>query len=188
MVDEWLADGLCWSLYLHGPTDVRKTTLAAATLLRLRETAASPAGVFVPAYRAVAVFRDISSEHQRERIRDYVRTPWLVLDDLGKHRDTPHVVEQMLMLIHERDDWHNPERNTRTIITANMDLDELAKRIDAATARRLAEGMVIHMTVPQRGHARPAASQSSNASIAFLASFSRSSDTPPLASGLSPLE
>ena len=38
----------------------------------------------------------------------------------------------------------------------------------------------------QRG--LPAASQSSNASIAFLASFSRSSDTPPLASGLSPFE
>ena len=151
LVEPWLEDRQSWSLYLHGPTDARKTTFAAAVLMDLRardRRSGGSQGLFLPAYKAVGVFRNIHDENQRELIRQYARTPWLVLDDLGKHRDTPHVIEQMLMLLHERYDWHDPERMTKTILTANMDLDELAKRIDGATARRLAEGLVVQMTVP----------------------------------------
>ena len=38
----------------------------------------------------------------------------------------------------------------RTIITANMDLNELAERIDPATARSIAEGLVLNLETPTK--------------------------------------
>lgn len=139
----------CWCLYIWGETGSRKTTLAAAMLMELRKIHGSPGGRFghfVTSYQAIKAMRDIDNHGAAERLKAWHESPCLVLDDLGKHRDTPHVIEQTLFLLHHRYDWAS---KAKTIITANMDLDELASRVDPATARRLAEGMVLELAMPK---------------------------------------
>ena len=135
-------EGKIWSLYLHGDTGSRKTSLAVAALVeeRRRRDSAHCYGEFVPAYEAVERLRDVKNANTLATKRRWQHSPFLVLDDLGKHRDTPHVIEQLLFLVHARYDW-----GRTTIVTANMGLDRLAKRIDDATARRLKEGRVLKM-------------------------------------------
>ncbi|HUX00785.1 MAG TPA: hypothetical protein VMY35_07375, partial [Phycisphaerae bacterium] len=101
-------------------------------------------GNFVTAYAAARTIRNVTNPGTQTVLRTWAASPLLVLDDLGKHRDKPHVIEQLLFLLHERYDWSAPGQ--KTIVTANMDLDELAERIDPGTARRLGEGMVIELT------------------------------------------
>ena len=132
------------TLYLWGETGTHKTTLALAVLRELRARHQKHGGIFLPAYTAATTLRQVSDPNFPRAIKKWREEQWLVLDDLGKHRDTPHVIEQLLFLIHYRYDWAESPR--RTIITANMDLDNLARRIDPATARRLEEGAVLHMT------------------------------------------
>ena len=141
----WLEDPDSWCLYLWGATGGRKTTLAAAVLMELRRRTPSSRrrGLFLPAYTIVRKIRNL--ETAAKVLAEWRKEPWLVIDDLGKHRDTPYVHEQLLHLLHERYDWAKP--GERTIITANMDLDTLAKRMDPATARRLEEGTVLQLQV-----------------------------------------
>ena len=151
-VVEFLGDPACWCLYLWGPTGSRKTTLAAAALIEARRRWGSPQrqGYFVPAYMAAATFRDVGSAFSAPIIASWRQTQLLLLDDLGKHRDTPHLIERLLHLLHERYDWER-----KTIITANMNLSELAARIDEATARRIREGRVIRLTAPRNAEKAP---------------------------------
>ena len=137
----------CWCVYVWGETGSRKTTFALAMLrwLRAKYKCERKTGEFVPAYQAVQVFRDF--ETSKPHIEKWQKAPWLVLDDLGKHRDTPHVIEQLLFLLHWRYDWARPKE--KTIITANMSPNELAQRIDPATARRIEEGRIMHLTTKE---------------------------------------
>lgn len=148
-VMDWIATPDVWSLYLWGGTGGRKTTLATAVLMKLREISQSPQanGKFLPTYRAVRQLRDMTKI--QTVMADWNKTRWLIIDDLGKHRDTPHIIESMLHLLHERYDCADPASGQRTIITANMSLEELATRIDPATARRLEEGTVLHLRGPK---------------------------------------
>lgn len=141
-VTRFLQDPQCWCLYIYGETDARKTSLATAILRQLRGDRPMQWGHFVPIYDAVRIIRDIESDSCKRHISDWRKSPCLALDDLGKSRDTPHLIEQMLFLLHYRSDWADGEK---TIITANMDLKELAKRIDPATARRIEDGTVMKM-------------------------------------------
>ena len=138
----------CWALYLWGDTGSRKTSLAIALLLDERERVqcSTQYGAFLPAYRAVDQLRDFDGGQPRKALHEWQGSPYLILDDLGKHRDTPHVIEQLLFLLHWRYDWQTPGQ--RTVITANMSLQDLAEFIDPATARRLEEGCVFQMKVP----------------------------------------
>lgn len=137
-----------WSLYLWGETGSHKTTLAVAVLVELRRRAgyAICRGLFVPAYSAVGTLRRPNDPNAQAVIMKWEAEQWLVLDDLGKHRDTPHVVEQLLFLLHRRYDWWTPESKQRTIITSNLPLQKIAGIIDPATSRRLQEGTVLHLT------------------------------------------
>lgn len=134
--------GDAWCLYLWGPTGGRKTSFAAAVLKAIRGDRPTAYGVFLPAYTAIDTMRNIASPVAQARLIDWRKAPVLVLDDLGKHRDTPHATEQMLFLLHYRYDWCEGHK---TIVTSNISLDELAKRIEDATARRFAEGIVLEM-------------------------------------------
>ena len=148
-VEPFLADDDCCSLYLWGETGSRKTSFATAILMEMREQAQCRVGCFVPAYLAVQAFRTFDDSGAKQRVDQWKTEPWLILDDLGKHRDTPHVIEQMLFLIHYRYDWAKPGH--KTILTANLDLNEFAKRVDPATARRLSEGLVLELKTATGG-------------------------------------
>lgn len=137
-----------WSMYLWGETGSRKTTLAVATLVDFRRQYRydGRTGFFAPAHTVARLLRNLGNPAAEQQIGFWRDTCFLILDDLGKHRDTPHVIEQVLFLLHHRYDWWEP--GDLTIVTANMDLDELGQRIDPATARRLAEGLVLHLEPP----------------------------------------
>lgn len=146
--EEFMQSDSCWSLYLWGETGSRKTTFAIALLTAIRAAVQSTGrlGHFVPAYTAVTNLRDFDNERARSAVKRWRTAHWLILDDLGKHRGTPHIIEQLLFLLHRRYDWHEP--GEKTIVTTNMSLNVLAGLIDPATARRLEEGMVIELAVP----------------------------------------
>lgn len=153
-IQSFIEDPSCWCLYLHGETGSRKTTLAAAALVKMREKAgAGPArlGMFIPGYRAATVIRNVDSPGTKDFIANLNKTPVLLFDDLGKHRDTPHLTEQILFILHYRYDWNMTDggRARKTILTSNLTLQQLAETIDPATARRIEEGMVIHLEVPK---------------------------------------
>ena len=135
-------DGEAWCLYLWGATGSRKTSLAAAVLKCMRTT--GTAGLFVPAYRVVKKLRNVGDVQAKHELERWGGVDVLVLDDLGTHRDTPHVLEQLLFLLHRRYDYAR-----QTILTANMSLDDVSARINPATARRLEEGLVLHLTAPK---------------------------------------
>ncbi len=138
----FIQDKNIWSLYLHGGTGTKKTSLATAILMYAREAKEHPheqrLGDFVPIYDAVQRLRSLDSLQQT--MRYWRRSLLLVLDDLGKSRDTPHVKEQLLFVLHARYDGMS-----KTIVTANVDLDGLAQHIDGATASRFQEGVVLDL-------------------------------------------
>jgi len=171
-VEQWLADDDSWSLYLWGDTDARKSSLAGAILMEMRRRWLSrwweslgygyqryyadhpdrvrPPGLLLPMEDAVPLMRRPGTEEYAKAMAVWRAAPWLVLDDVGTHRDTDHVVETLQQLMHHRYIWHEPQQGTRLIVTANMTLNELARRINAATARRLEEGAVWEMSPPKK--------------------------------------
>lgn len=97
-------------------------------------------GTFVTPYQSANVFRNIGDPHKAYIAEQWGTCPFLILDDCLKHRDTPHLIESLLFLIHRRYDYQR-----RTLITSNLSLDDFAKIVDDATARRIAEGQQIHL-------------------------------------------
>ena len=128
------------SLLLTGQTGSRKTTFSAAVLGAWRFTWPEQEypwmnGIFVPMHKAAEVFRDFSDT---ETLTEWRNTSMLVLDDVGAQRSTPHLMESLLLLLEYRYDWMTP-----TIVTTNLDLDELSKAIDPRAASRLQQGIVL---------------------------------------------
>ena len=148
VLERFVNDPDCWSLYLWGDTGSRKTTLGVVLMAHMRAEAKATTrlGDFVATYTAVKVINDVKNPAMRKRVDSWWKSPYLFVDDLGKHRDTPFVKEQLLHMLHYRYDRAVTEK---TIITANMDLAQLGKRIDDATARRLEEGLVVKLTCPE---------------------------------------
>ncbi|MEA3224932.1 MAG: DnaA/Hda family protein [Planctomycetota bacterium] len=156
----WLDKPLS-NLYLHGLTGGRKTSLAIATLIEYRQRWANeryqkwlqrfdnwseyedrPAGggIFLPMYDAVGIFRDFKTDAALQARARFRSIDLLIIDDIGKHRQTDHIVETLVHIFHARHD-----QNKRTIITSNMTLQECGNALGEATARRIAEGVVLKM-------------------------------------------
>lgn len=136
-------EGEADSLLLTGKAGTGKTTFAAAILLVWRwchpdKMPEWQNGIFLPMYRAAAVFRDF--DHGIEEREDWADTPILVLDDVGANRSTPHLTEQLLFLIERRYDWALP-----TIVTTNLTLAEFADAVDPRAASRFQEGFVLDL-------------------------------------------
>jgi len=131
------------TLFLTGCIGSKKTSFACAILLAWRASGMwlQPDGghlvsFFVPAYEAARTYRDVSNPHWE--IEQWERAAFLVLDDLGANRFTPHLTEQLLLLIQRRYD-----NCLKTIITSNLSLDEIKRDIDERASSRLAEGMCL---------------------------------------------
>lgn len=148
---EWQAkaieflEGDCSTLYIYGAVGTRKTSFAAAVFRtaafvcegsRWLPDTFTWSGEFVPAYEAAERIRSLESK----LIEPWKHTPFLVLDDIGANRSTPHVVEQLLFLIQYRYD-----NLMKTVITSNKDLAGLAEIIDPRAASRMQEGIVLNL-------------------------------------------
>ncbi len=142
-VEPFCRDEAIWSLYLHGGIGTKKSSLAAAVLIRHREAQTPPddcpqygGGIFLPIYVAAEKFRRFDQMAKT----NWATTKLLVVDDLGKSRETPHLQEQLLHLLHNRYDHVR-----KTIVTSNLSLDQLARHIDPATASRFQEGIILDL-------------------------------------------
>lgn len=63
----------------------------------------------------------------------------LLLDDLGVEKVTPFVLQDLYMILAEREEWDRP-----TLMTTNLTLDQVAAQFDDRIASRLAGGHVIY--------------------------------------------
>jgi DNA replication protein DnaC len=134
-----------WCMYIHGETGARKTSFACAILKYLRRDGIMPLSgygeVIMP--DTWAVIQREQSELSKLRLQQWKQSRFILFDDLGKHRDTPHLIEAIMLFLHSRyDRW---KMGQKTIITSNMNMGELANKIDPATARRIDEGFVLKL-------------------------------------------
>jgi len=144
----FFADKECWSLYMHGNVGTRKTSFAVAMLVAWKQTCPwkvrepysvkAAKGVFLPPDEVAATLRDF--ERGKEALREWQEADMVVLDDIGASRSTPHIIEQLLYLLEKRYDW-----GRKTIITSNLDLDELAEYLNRRVSSRLQEGMLLDL-------------------------------------------
>lgn len=71
------------------------------------------------------------------------KTPFLVVDDLAAGRNTPHVCEEMDLLLMRRYERARDGDGLRTIITSNLPLGKLASAMSRRLASRLQEGWLV---------------------------------------------
>jgi hypothetical protein len=96
-------------------------------------------GRFVSPYSFTNVVRALDAKHHIYEAWRTNRGP-LVLDDVGSARDTPHVTEQLLQLLQYRYD-----HQLKTIITANLSVNQFAEHVDPRAASRLQEGLLVSL-------------------------------------------
>jgi DNA replication protein DnaC len=132
-IDAWVRGEK--ALYIHGKdTGAGKTHTAVAGLKALIAKTAQrglfrPVPVLVKDLRqAVGRFRD------GQLLEELMGAPALVLDDMGVERPTETVLEGLYTIV---DHWYANKR-PHLIITSNLSLDELSKRLDDRIASRLA--------------------------------------------------
>jgi DNA replication protein DnaC/primosomal protein DnaI len=143
--------GYRWSAFLCGGVGTRKTSLAAAMLRRWRvsgkPSGGAPYGEFVQPSRFTSLARDM--DNGRVALASWRKASILVLDDVSAYRNTPHIVETLLLLLSARYDDVRP-----TIITSNLRLPELATHLDPRIASRLQDGVCVDLgDVDTRGKA-----------------------------------
>lgn len=123
------------ALYLHGKDTGTGKTHAAVGALKRRIGLTGERGLFRPVpvlvknlRQAVGRFRDGAL------IDELTAAPGLVLDDMGVERPTETVLEALYTVV---DDWYRRAR-PQIIITSNLSLEELSKRLDDRIASRIA--------------------------------------------------
>lgn len=119
-------------LYLHGPVGTGKSHLAAAAANALAESYQQDAY-----YRSVPDMIDAIRSGYREgdydaRLEAVKRVPILVLDDLGTEDPTPKALALLFQIVQYR-----AIRDSITLITSNLSLDQYAIVIDDRIASRI---------------------------------------------------
>ena len=141
-------DARPWCLYLKGGFGSKKSTFAAACLLRWRmhnpplqgagDYGQDMSGLFVPSTLATRMLRNPDTSTQS--YANWATTPMLVLDDLGAERDTDHLRERISHILLER-----YENKRKTIITTNLSVDEFGRRTDQRIKSRLSQAIIVDM-------------------------------------------
>lgn len=123
------------ALYIHGKDTGAGKTHSAVAALKGYMALTGNRGLFrtVPVLvkdlrQAVGRFRDGAL------LEELMGAQALVLDDMGVERPTETVLEGLYTII---DHWYANKR-THLIVTSNLDLEELSKRLDDRIASRLA--------------------------------------------------
>lgn len=144
----WWASGR-WSLYLFSSANGTGKSCFACSLLRghreslIRKGAAAPfywpgnqGGRWVSMPTFIPIIRDLTRWcSYRDQL---ARSPLVVIDDLAAGRNTPHVVEELVLLLMRR-----YEEGKRTIITSNLSLNDVAAVMDRRLASRLQDGFIL---------------------------------------------
>ena len=96
-----------------------------------------------------ATFGENSTRSEREIVNKYVDLPLLVLDDLGAEKTTEWSITTLLLIIDGRYSRCRP-----TIITTNLTLEEIDKRISPRVASRLAGMRIGDIKMPDHRRKR----------------------------------
>lgn len=141
-----LTDNVQIGILLYGPCGTGKTHLAVATLRNIISSGES--GYFTSVqdilFRVRKAFQNGSgvTESEEHYLNEYVQYPILVMDDFGNEKVTEWSRQVIDYIVYGRDNIAKP-----IIVTTNLDLDQISKKIDARVASRLA-GMsrIFHVT------------------------------------------
>jgi len=122
-------------LYLCGPGGTGKTHLAVAITRCLIENLKNPLFVSVPELLLGirACFIDRSGISEKETINKYADAHVLILDDLGAEKTTDYVLQVFYIILDRR-----YRENRVTIITSNLEIKDLAKKLNSRIASRIA--------------------------------------------------
>ncbi len=143
----WLVDPAAWSLFLHGDAGTGKTysayALSGAYFLRVL-----PERPWPPRFESVP---HLVVKLQREAVKDDIADTTyehlrghdgiLVLDDLGAEKTTEFVAQQLYSILNEREAYYR-----KTVITSNLNLQQVAERFSDRIASRLSSGLVLECT------------------------------------------
>ena len=151
-VRNWNGQSPTRSLLLTGPTGTGKTHMAAA-IVRLRVEGDRPV-VFKRAsafYSAVRESFNQPNVSEAAVMREYGKSPMLVLDDLGSGSLSDHERRCTLELLDMRLDDLRP-----MVVTSNWTIEQIRERMDERIASRLSEFLVLAFVgLDRRGiHAR----------------------------------
>lgn len=127
--------GEVWSLYLHGSVGTGKTCFAKEFHRLWRVDGGR--SFFIAPDVLVRQIRDLETWADYQEY--WGKAALLILDDVGSHRSTPHLTEQLTMLLLRRH-----RENNRTLITSNLTVQEFAAAVDPRIASRLQEGEIIN--------------------------------------------
>lgn len=119
-------------LYLFGPVGTGKTHLAVATLLAMRAEGYS--GLYASTQELLITCRNSfrSDEGLKEILKPYTQVNVLLLDDLGTEKPTEFTREILGTVVDRA-----YRRGQCLIVTSNLELKDLADRLDARITDRL---------------------------------------------------
>jgi len=134
-IREWMA-GEQWSLLLAGGVGTRKTSLASAILQQWRKDHPAGRAKFSTIYHIEKFAKRFAEgAWYRQQCED---VDFLVLDDLGACRNTPFIIDEILRTLRPRYD-----QQARTVVTSNLNPDDIAREIDPRLADTLREGKIL---------------------------------------------
>jgi DNA replication protein DnaC len=127
-------------LYLWGPAGSYKTTLACGILAGKIRGGDEGFYCYLPDLftELAAIYASQNQESRRDVIERYAGAQWLLFDDIDKAKMSAHSAEILGAII----DFRYREGKRRNIFTANMPIDELARRFERQTGETYAEPLL----------------------------------------------
>lgn len=140
------------SFFITGSTGIGKTHMAVAIMRRYIEglptkyndtedsvtvDMGTTKPIFIEApelmFELINSIGNDTKEAQRKIVDKYASTPFLILDDVGVEKDSDYTMLMMYLIINRR----YTGRNKRTIVTSNMNLNELSERLSDRLSSRI---------------------------------------------------
>lgn len=135
------------SVLMTGKTGCGKTHLAVAIVTELVKRSRRLYCRFITAPELLLEIRatyGTNNETSEEAIiKEYSDCDLLILDDLGAEKTSEFSIQSLYLIIDRRNRELKP-----TIITTNLSLEEIEKKIDARMASRLADMKIIKLNMP----------------------------------------